>query len=67
MTLVFFSGCGERATEPFVPSTHKVEPDQAVDQSLADLIQDVEHIQLQLPQGEYFGVLRKLKMRVILF
>lgn len=62
LILIFFWGCGDRATEPIVPSTHKVEPDQAVDQSLVDLIQDVEYIQLQLPQGEYFGVLRKVKM-----
>ncbi len=44
---------------PDVPVTYSVEPDKAGEYSLADLVTDVEYVELKLPQGTFLGALQK--------
>lgn len=44
---------------PDVPVTYSVEPDKAGEYSLADLVTDVEYVELKLPEGIFLGTLQK--------
>lgn len=60
--LIFFGACDDSTSESShidPPITITVAPDKAGNQSLSDIVHDVEYMQLQLPPNEYIAEIRK--------
>lgn len=62
LILIFFWACDDNTYEsPQLdpPTILIVDPDKADNQSLSDIVHDVEYIQLQLPSNEYIAEIKK--------